>query len=273
MSELARMCQRLDGIAGDISQMASELASIASALNRASARVAQTLGSSNGSRAEGQRAAQALSAGARACASASSQLAHADRTARAYVASEYSGTGGSGVTPRPAASDGASGTLTGGLDAGSVQAVLQSATATQAGLAFFSADDATLAAAKALPEMPGYRTYDLHGNPESVAVWAGGQEVSIGPSAFADVVRGDPGWQGSPVRLFSCDTGKGSESFAQLLADELGVEVYAPTELAWSDSTGQSWSATSYLDDWGIPRPTDPPDGEFVSFLPRGSAV
>ena len=36
------------------------------------------------------------------------------------------------------------------------------------------------------------------------------------------------------VRLLSCETGKGEECFAQLLADELQVEVSAPNDILWA---------------------------------------
>lgn len=41
------------------------------------------------------------------------------------------------------------------------------------------------------------------------------------------------------VRLLSCNTGKGNNSYAQQLADELGVRVYAPDQYDWYYSNGK----------------------------------
>ncbi|MEU4271029.1 hypothetical protein [Streptomyces sp. NPDC026092] len=57
----------------------------------------------------------------------------------------------------------------------------------------------------------------------------------------------------------SCETGQGDEPFAQELADNLGVPVTAPTELAWSDSQGNSWVASGVFDEYGAMQSTWPP--------------
>ncbi|HGY9073070.1 TPA: hypothetical protein ACNTV0_005044, partial [Escherichia coli] len=53
-------------------------------------------------------------------------------------------------------------------------------------------------------------------------------------------VRNHPKFKpGMSVRLLSCNTGKGNNSFAQQLADELGVRVYAPDQYDWYYSNGK----------------------------------
>jgi len=70
-----------------------------------------------------------------------------------------------------------------------------------------------------------------------------------------------------PIRLFSCDTGKDPNGFAQQLADELGVKVTAPTEPVWSTKNGEPF-VTSIGED-GMP--VKPPTGTWVEFEPSGS--
>lgn len=41
------------------------------------------------------------------------------------------------------------------------------------------------------------------------------------------------------IRLLSCNTGKGNNSFAQNLANKLNVIVYAPTKIIWAWPNGK----------------------------------
>lgn len=139
----------------------------------------------------------------------------------------------------------------------------------ESGRAFFDADDPTLESAQRLGGFEGTRKYDLHGVSDHVTI--GGHDLS--PSEFAEVVRADPNWNGEPLTLFSCDTGKagpnGKPPFAQRLSDELGVPVSAPTELAWAN--GEPFSSSGREGAFGNLVPTDPPDGQFLTFAPQGA--
>lgn len=44
--------------------------------------------------------------------------------------------------------------------------------------------------------------------------------------------------QGQPIRLLSCSTGGVDDGFAQNLANKLGVDVLAPTDLLWVRPNG-----------------------------------
>ncbi|MEU5693282.1 hypothetical protein [Actinosynnema sp. NPDC020468] len=95
-------------------------------------------------------------------------------------------------------------------------------------------------AAKAKPE-DGYHDVVVHGNPQGYftpgSVNAYGHNISpseVHPNHLADAVRGNPNWDGGPVRLLSCFSGTiepGSDGVpaGQALSDALGVEVKAPT--------------------------------------------
>ncbi|MFJ8163019.1 hypothetical protein ACIRBY_19115, partial [Streptomyces sp. NPDC096136] len=135
---------------------------------------------------------------------------------------------------------------------------------TDSGEAFYGLDDAGMRdmAEKLEPEQGAF-TVDLHGTPNSVEV--DGRTLSAEElGAFLASDKSD--WDGGPVRLMSCETGQGEGSFAQQLSEVLGVPVTAPTELAWSDSQGNSWVASGYLDEYGDLQSTWPPDGEWITF-------
>lgn len=91
------------------------------------------------------------------------------------------------------------------------------------------------AAAAALPEFPGEYTFVAHGNSEHVYI--GDDPLSV--AGVAELIESDPGWDHKPVRLFSCETGRGSAPFAQELAKLLGTKVTAPDGIAWFSADGR----------------------------------
>lgn len=73
---------------------------------------------------------------------------------------------------------------------------------------------------------PNIITIGTHGDPQSVY---DENYNKIDVKTLANEVRNHPKFKpGMSVRLLSCNTGKGNNSYAQQLADELGVRVYAP---------------------------------------------
>jgi hypothetical protein len=69
-----------------------------------------------------------------------------------------------------------------------------------------------------------------HGTPSDIS--------GMNASEVADSVRGSAGFNGQDVRLLSCETGSPEESFAQDLADNLGVNVQAPTSNIYVSGRG-----------------------------------
>jgi hypothetical protein len=90
-------------------------------------------------------------------------------------------------------------------------------------------------AAAALPAFPGEYTFDAHGSSEHVFI---GEETLSAPDV-AELIEADENWGGRPVRLFSCDTGRGESPFAEQLAKALKVKVTAPAGRAWSLADGR----------------------------------
>ncbi|QQS05642.1 MAG: hypothetical protein IPK50_01845 [Fibrobacterota bacterium] len=64
---------------------------------------------------------------------------------------------------------------------------------------------------------------------------------SVSPENCAKMLRLEKSKykEGQDIRLFACLTGKNPEGFAQKLADILGVNVWAPTDILWVGPDGK----------------------------------
>jgi hypothetical protein len=81
-----------------------------------------------------------------------------------------------------------------------------------------------------VPAEPGYFDVVGHGTPTDIS--------GLSPSQLADQITSEVGWQGQNVRLLSCSTGCPSGTYAQELANDLGVTVQAPTTDLYVSSRG-----------------------------------
>lgn len=263
-SALQQLCERLLATADELGTQSQRLHEKAVQCRRLAAQAAQaTRGLGAG------QSAQALEQAGKRCEVAAQQLEAARGAAHRFVQLHVGDSDGGGGGRDGGATASAYGDAAGLDGSPAPSGVLSAAVSTPGGLAFFAPEEPARRFAHRLPPLAGYRTYDLHGTSSTVTAWDGVAERDLSASEFAAVVRADPGWDGGPIRLFSCDTGKGPDAFAQKLADELGVEVLAPNELAWSDSFGQYWAATATVDIYGETCSTRPPDGHFASFRPK----
>lgn len=263
MSELESVFTALAAIDAEIWRTAQQLDDKARQYSLMAQRAAADAAREEGAGAAAlRRAAMSFEAAARHCSQAAGSLVAAGREGQAFVERTIGQSGGGAVGGLQSSRTGDSGWST--------DALLGTAMQVQGGLAFFDSNDPTRWCAQRLGAFPGTRKYDLHGSSESVLV--AGQHLDA--SAFAGIVRADAGWEGQPVTLFSCNTGKAAvdgSCFAQSLADELGVPVVAPTELAWSN--GEVMSTSGWVGADGNLHPTDPPDGEFRTFYPSSGSV
>jgi hypothetical protein len=89
--------------------------------------------------------------------------------------------------------------------------------------------------AAALPAFTAEYTFVAHGDAEHVFI--GDEPLSA--AEVAELIRSDGNWDRKPVRLFSCETGRGDRPFAQELAKILGVRVTAPDGIAWAAADGR----------------------------------
>ncbi len=100
----------------------------------------------------------------------------------------------------------------------------------------------------------GYYTVIAHGNESQGCIDDNGFYIEA-PN-LAAMIKSDPNYTGQPVRLMACNTG--SQSYAQTLANLLGVIVEAPNGNfhPFNDGTYAVW------------QPNHGPQGWFVSFTP-----
>lgn len=265
MSELVALCNALDqviqplpGLAGELQQRAARLRSLAVEVQIAAREVPD--GPDCSRVAAGlYEAAHGLEASANALSAAVQQgRSYIQRTISSANTSTLAAGAGPGLQPYRAES----------------MSVAQSGFAsaefsTSAGSAFYYAwDDTYRSSAQDVRGFAGEYVLDLHGTPDTVQlVDSDGNAQQLDAAQFAQVVR-LTAWDGQPIRLFSCDTGRHAEGFAQQLADELGVTVTAPTAPVWWELGGGDIVSDI---DWsqGRPRPKHPPTGKWVTFEPR----
>ncbi|WP_067459813.1 hypothetical protein [Nocardia alba] len=119
-----------------------------------------------------------------------------------------------------------------------------------------------------VPADPNRFTADTHITPDGHAV-VGGQTIT--PEQYGDLLRRS-GWDGvTPIRLLGCDAA--TNGFADRLARNLGVEVLAPNQRAWTDSNGNVFSTSAVTNPDGSRSPRIPPDGQWQSHHPNGTTT
>ena len=129
------------------------------------------------------------------------------------------------------------GTDRAGTGPGIVQRYLDDAAA--ADLNRFPRGEAIRTYSASIPAKPGWYDVGLHGSPDRAFLeHADGSTVAIDHRTLADLIRRQPDYDGSPIRLLSCSTGRDVDGLAQRLADALGTEVEAPSDTLWIWSNG-----------------------------------
>lgn len=87
----------------------------------------------------------------------------------------------------------------------------------------------------------GYEDIFIHGDKTGFAI-KDKNEVEhdfYTPREFAAILKNDPNYHGGDIRLLSCETAADGAIAAQLLANFLGVNVLAPTDIVWVDFEGK----------------------------------
>ena len=100
------------------------------------------------------------------------------------------------------------------------------------------------------PHLPGFHDVVVHGSPTHFGIspspWQRA-DVLVEAKVVAELVQADPSYAGGAVRLMSCSTGCLPDGAAQKLANEMGVDVLAPSDLLWTYPDGSlSIGPTSY---------------------------
>ena len=90
------------------------------------------------------------------------------------------------------------------------------------------------AAAKRVQKEDGFTDVAVHGAPDHIEVFRmiAGEEkgVVLNHRNLAKFLKADKGYVGGNIRLLSCSTGKETGTFAQNLANKMGVAVKAPSD-------------------------------------------
>ena len=81
-----------------------------------------------------------------------------------------------------------------------------------------------------IEEIPGFEDIGLHGSSSSVQMMMDGKRKNLSAIEFAEYLKRNTDYSGGNIRLASCSTGKGDNSFAQQLSKELHVKVMAPDD-------------------------------------------
>ena len=93
------------------------------------------------------------------------------------------------------------------------------------------------------------------------------QDFSLHPVQKSGLIQNADRYNGQGIRLLSCNTGALDDGFAQNLANQLNVEVYAPTNYLWATQDGNYFVA-------GMTNQKGPNMSElgiFKLFIPGGS--
>lgn len=233
MSQLETLCYALDDCVRPMPGLATNLHQQALALRRHAAQIEQAARQVERGPNVGRvvrdlyEAAAAMDAAGRALIQAADQSrSFVSRTvgagsARGGVASDRAGVEPSGLLP---------GVLRDVFDHASFR------TPNGDGRFFLAPGDHFRAVAYSMPPAPaGTFLAMVHGSPDSASVG----NIDLSPHDLALLIRADQTYApGQAVTLFSCSTGAHQGGFAQQLADELGVDVLAPTSLAWLPPDG-----------------------------------
>lgn len=100
-------------------------------------------------------------------------------------------------------------------------------------VSFTGKGDALGAAAKSVTPEPGYFDVVVHGDPSSFYLLHNGSWVPVKANSVRKYVARQPGYNGQPIRLISCEAGAAGDGIAKAMANGLGVNVRAPVETVW----------------------------------------
>lgn len=108
-----------------------------------------------------------------------------------------------------------------------------------ASMMYISEHDDLFSNARKVPKLDGYDDIVIHGDKVGFYTYnLYGEEFSFTPSELAKMIKDSKNYHGEKVRLLSCETASEGAVAAQELADELGVEVLAPSDILWVFSDG-----------------------------------
>lgn len=112
---------------------------------------------------------------------------------------------------------------------------------------YFSPSDPLYVEAFSMEEEEGFVNICMHGSPQSVQRLIDGVPTNFTASEFAELLKNNKKYNGEDLKLLSCSTGKGDNSFAQQLSKELGIRVKAPDDdVYYAVEEGVAFVGASY---------------------------
>jgi len=98
--------------------------------------------------------------------------------------------------------------------------------------------------AKDIKPIDGFEDFTCHADPDGFLIDLKGNGnpedyIRLTPKEYAERIRNSSTYKGGNVRIISCQAGAKKDGAAQQLANELGVSVYAPTEIVNIDENGE----------------------------------
>nr|DAI74187.1 MAG TPA: Protein of unknown function (DUF4446) [Caudoviricetes sp.] len=118
----------------------------------------------------------------------------------------------------------------------------------------FDKNDPLYIDAVSIEEEYGFTDICLHGSPQSVQRTINGKLTNMTAEEFAVHLK-ENGYNGGNIRLASCSTGAGDNSFAQQLSGILGVKVKAPdTDVYYAPDEGVLFVGSPYsnIGNWRV---------------------
>lgn len=106
-----------------------------------------------------------------------------------------------------------------------------------------------------VPPKEGYFDFAAHGSPTSIEY--GSKDNVMSAREVANIIKHNEKYNGEKIRLLSCSTGAVDDGFAQQLANALGVEVEAPSDVLLVSPDGKFKIGYDG-------------SGEMITFKPRG---
>ncbi len=114
----------------------------------------------------------------------------------------------------------------------------------------------------------GYYDLVAHGEPGRILVEHHGVQISVDHRVAARLLKNDGHYNGGPIRLLSCNTGKVGSGFAQNLANKLNRPVKAPTDYLWATKDGKYFVAGGKTVNGQLVPDTSKP-GRFKTYYPQ----
>ena len=105
---------------------------------------------------------------------------------------------------------------------------------------FVNSSDPLYEKAKKIKPIPDYQDVVIHGDKTGFSYKdKDGNETLLNVSEFTKLLKESGLYKGGKIRLISCEVGADDAHTAQWFADDMGVEVLAPTDIVWIDDNGE----------------------------------